>query len=404
MKKVVFALFLTSLVLFSCSGESVEVDSVNQQTILVYMPWSGSESHSGLYPNFKQNLDSIESAIKNRKGLGKTRALIFISESASTSKLYEIRYEENACKRELLKTYTGRDYTSAEGIASILTDTKNAAEALNYALIVGCHGTGWTYVSDWQDYPNSAKSHALRVKRNRPSDDRFERTRFFGSVDDNRFATDIETLADGIRKSGLHLQFILFDDCYMANAEVAYELRNVTNFLIASTSEIMAIGMPYADMWKSLNVQAPNYKSAVEAFHSFYSNYRSPYGTIAAIDCRQMDNLAAVMKQINEHYALDESLFEEIQVLDGFDDPIFFDMGDYVAKLCTDPYLYEKFTAQMAKTVVNKANTPQIYSYLYWSSRTIDVNTFSGITISDPSRHVVAQRGKERTSWWKATH
>ena len=123
--------------LLSCGSESEDVSSVNQQTILIYMPWSGSESHSGLYPNFKQNLDSIESAIKNRKGLGKTRALIFISESASTSKLYEIRYEENACKRELLKTYTGRDYTSAEGIASILTDTKNAAEALNYALIVG---------------------------------------------------------------------------------------------------------------------------------------------------------------------------------------------------------------------------------------------------------------------------
>ena len=122
MKKVVFARFLTSLVLFSCSGESVEVDSVNQQTILVYMPWSGSESHSGLYPNFKQNLDSIESAIKNRKGLGKTRALIFISESANTSKLYEIRYEENACKRELLKTYTGRDYTTAEGIARLAVE------------------------------------------------------------------------------------------------------------------------------------------------------------------------------------------------------------------------------------------------------------------------------------------
>ena len=389
--------------LLSCGSDSEDVSAVNQQTILIYMPWSGTESYDGLYPNFLQNLDSIESGIIKRNGLGKTRALIFISETSSTSKLYEIIYEKGACKHELLKTYTGRAYTTAEGIAEILHDTKNAAEALNYALIVGGHGVGWTYLADWNDYPFDAKSHALRVKRNRPSDSQFERTRFFGSVEDNRFATDIETLAEGIRLSGLHLQFILFDDCYMANVEVAYELRNVTNFLIASTSEIISFGMPYADMWKSLNAQAPNYKSAVEAFYSFYSNYRTPCGTIAAIDCRQMDDLAAVMKQINEHYTLDESKFENIQVLDGFDEPIFFDMGDYVAKLCTDPYLYEKFTAQLAKTVVNKANTPKIYSYLYWSPRYIDINTFSGITISDPSRNVVATRGKERTNWWKAT-
>ena len=404
MKKVVFALFLTSLMLFSCGSESEDVSSVNQQTILIYMPWSGSESYEGLYPNFLHNLDSIETAIVRRKGLGKTRALIFISETASTSKLYEIIYEKDACKRELLKTYTGTAYTTAEGIAEILNDTRNTAQALNYALMVGCHGVGWTYFSDWNDYPYEAKSHALRVKRNRPSDNQFERTRFFGSVEDDRWATNIETLAEGIRKSGLHLQFILFDDCYMANVEVAYELRDVTNFLIASTSEIMSIGMPYAEMWKSLNVQAPNYKSAVDAFHSFYTNYRTPCGTIAAIDCRQMDHLAAVMKQINEHYTFDESLLEKIQVLDGFNEPIFFDMGDYVAKLCTDPYLIEKFNNQLAKTVVNKANTPKIYSYLYWIPKYYDIRTFSGLTISDPSQNVVANQGKERTNWWKATH
>jgi hypothetical protein len=32
------------------------------------------------------------------------------------------------------------------------------------------------------------------------------------------------------------------------------------------------------------------------------------------------------------------------------------------------------------------------------------VKTFSGITISDPSINSVAKDGKEKTSWWKATH
>ena len=400
--------------LFSCGSDSEDVSAVNQQTILIYMPWSGSDSYEGLYPNFLQNLDSIETAIVRRKGLGKTRALIFISETSSTSKLYEIIYEKDACKRELLKTYTGTAYTTAEGIAEILNDTRNTAQALNYALMVGCHGVGWTYFSDWNDYPYEAKSHALRVKRNRPSDNQFERTRFFGSVEDDRWATNIETLAEGIRKSGLKMQFILFDDCYMANVEVAYELRDVTNFLLASTSEVFDEGMPYTKMWSYLATPTPNYSSAVSAFKSYLDNYEAPEGsspfsvdptgTLAAIDCRQMDNLAAVMRQVNEHYTLDEALLLDLQVLDGFDDPIFYDMGHYVETLCTDPYLLEKFEAQLTKTVVSKTATSRLYSHIYRIPKFIEVNTFSGLTISDPSYNAVIQESKKQTAWWKATH
>ncbi len=407
MKKTIFSAILIalfSMIAISCNEESVEVDSVNQQTILVFMPWSGSESDIGLYNHFLVNLDSIESAIVKRNGLNKTRLLVFISESGQSSKLYEVKYEKNRCTHQPIKTYSGTEYTTAEGIAGIVNDAKNAAEALNYALIVGCHGVGWTYLSDWENYPYRTKGNALRVKQNSPAGSPYERTRFYGSVDDKRYATDIETLSEGLQLSGTHMQYILFDDCYMANAEVAYELRNVTNFLVGSTSEIMAMGMPYATMWKSLNTQTPKYSEMVTAFHEFYSNYRTPCGTIAAIDCRQMESLAAVMKQINEHFTLPEAELENLQILDGFDETIFFDLGDYVAKLCTDPYLYEKFTAQLAKTVVSKANTEQIYSYIYGLPTYIDVKTFSGLTISDPSRNTVAQKGKERTAWWKATH
>ena len=50
MKKVVFALFLTSLMLLSCGSDSEDVSDVNQQTILIYMPWSGSECMMTVWP------------------------------------------------------------------------------------------------------------------------------------------------------------------------------------------------------------------------------------------------------------------------------------------------------------------------------------------------------------------
>ena len=67
-------------------------------------------------------------------------------------------------------------------------------------------------------------------------------TRFFGSVSQADNAIDISTLAEGIKLSGLKMQFILFDACYMGNVETAYELKDVTNFLISSSSEVMGEG------------------------------------------------------------------------------------------------------------------------------------------------------------------
>lgn len=414
MRKTVHAIIIGVLIMLvsACDDKVIDINTVNQQTVLVYMPWSGSESKAGLYQNFLDNLDSIEVAIERKGGLGKSRLMVFISESASSSRLYEVTYVNNEIKHKDIKQYSGHDYTTTSGIAQILNDVKKTAEALNYALMVGCHGTGWTHIDDWQDYPNNAKPQhpvpSATVVTPWPAkltgNPTYEQTRFYGSVSDMNYSTEVETLAEAIRQAGLHMQFILFDDCYMANAEVAYELRDVTNYLIASTSEVISIGMPYADMWASLATATPNYSAAVSAFYNYYSNYSTPCGALSAIDCRQMDELARLMKQINEHYTLAEDQLETIQLLDGFNVPIFYDMGDYVEKLCTDPYLYEKFTAQLSKTVTSKATTSRLYSFLYLIPQFIDVETFSGMTISDPSKSPVAERGKTKTSWWKATH
>ena len=392
-----------TMILSSCNeDESESTDDFNKQTILVYMPWSGDSNFSGLYDIFKENLDSIESGIKAQKGLRSSRLVVFLSKSATESELYEVRYENNVLVHKPIKTYSGHPYTTASGIAEIINDTKSAAEALNYAMIIGCHGTGWTYKANWKNYPYQAKRYHFMMRQ--PAS-KWERTRFFGSVNDlENYATDIEVLAEGIAQTGTKMQYILFDDCYMANIETAYMLKDVCNFLIGSTSEIIAIGMPYASMWASLATPTPNYATAVSKFHEFYSNYTVPCGAIAVIDCREVEGLANVMRDINSAYTLDDALRDSIQVLDGFNPNIFFDLGDYVDKLCQDERMKAKFNDQLAKVVRCKSATGSIYSYLYGSPKYIKVKHFSGITISDPTLHVAPSRGLRKTSWWKATH
>ena len=432
MIKKLFTLFICSISLAmtftGCSEEAFDTDSVNKQTILVFYPWTGSQSYTGLLGYVQANIDSICDGIIDRKGLNNSRVLVFLSDKYNHSILYDLQYNATtkSVDRVPLKEYEGASYASAEGIADILNEVKTQASALNYALIVGAHGCGWTYASDWSRYPYYARPSVTRPSDSALSgysaadnsaagissfsgiqfgpDPNAPLTRFFGSVSLAENAMDIRTLAEGIRESGLKMQYILFDACYMSNIETAYELKDVTNYMIASGSEIMAAGLPYRSMWSYLNSPTPNYSGIVSTSVNFYKNSSAPFCNLAAIDCRQVEKLASVMKDINAEYQLSASVsLDSIQHLDGFRPNLFYDLETYVDSLRPSGYLLDQFKNQSKLTIKASDHTEEAYSCIY-SSDSFKIKNYCGITISDPSQHSVAIKGREKTGWWKATH
>ena len=365
------------------------------KTIFVYMPWSAARNNEtgSLYNNFLQNIKDIEAAIESEKGLGRNKLMVFIATSANNAVLIEVKYAANGrCQRDTLQHFDSHNmpaYTTANGLASLLSKVKVEAPAKQYALIVGCHGTGWLF--------SEGKSRA--------------RTRYFGGSD-RYFQTNIPTLAAAIEQAKMRMQFVMFDDCYMSNVEVAYEMRHATDYLIGCCSEIMAYGMPYKNIWKHLTQPKPNYKEVVNEFHNFYSNYKWPYGNIGVTDCSKVEEVAARMKTINAATANNAKLidWEDIQRLDGYTKTIFFDMGDYVNKLCNTPEtqsMAREMQTALAQLVPYKSTTKYIYTALeQLNTQTIFVNAYSGITISDPTQSDFenALTTKRETGWWKATH
>lgn len=428
MKKLFYTLVFAILSVFglaSCSEEAVDVDAVNKQTIFMFFPWTGNNSDQGLYEFLKLNLDSVSKGIIDKKGLSNTRVLFFLSKSATKSTLYDMQYDEanKTVSANIIREYDGASYATAEGFASLLNDVKSNAEALNYALIIGSHGCSWTYASDWTDYPRNAKPYMggfdFDTQSLLPSPSNFSGiqyggdpnlplTRFFGSVSSAEHAMDISTLAEGIKQSGIKMQYILFDACYMCNVETAYELKDVTNYVLGSGSEILAKGVPYRSIWSYLNSATPNYSSIVNGIVNFYKNSNSPYCNFSAIDCRELDDLASIMKSINKEVTLDPSIeLDSIQSLDGFVPRLLYDFNVYVDSLHPDAVLKDRFTSQLKKVIKAEAHTDSIITSLKLESGKelkLPVKTYCGLTVSDPSQHPVAIRGREKTAWWKATH
>lgn len=408
MKKILYFILASTLYLFaSCSDETSSnadiLPTTNaEKTVFMYLPWTGDSQN--LYSYFIRNIKDVESAIVDENGLGSKNLMIFISQSATKGSLIKVKYQNGACVQDTISKYENTEannlkLNTSHWIKYILNQVKSYAPADTFSMIVGCHGMGWIRAAD---YSTASLSKNMRCLTDDDLDYLPTRdTRWFGGI---AVMTDISTLAEGLSSSGIgKLQYLLFDDCYLSNIETAYYLKDYANYIIACPTEILAVGMPYSKLWKYLSSNTPDYQSICDEFYKFYSTYDSPYGTLGITNCAEIDSMATIMKDINTKYTFDTKLRDSLQVLDGYNPPIFYDFGDYVRHLCTDNTLLTKFEAQLTRMVPYKTHTDKYYSNLE-NHGTHPITTYSGITISDPSTNSISTAGWQSTTWYTATH
>lgn len=136
-------------------------------------------------------------------------------------------------QKECIKRVCKSSFTTEAGLTDILRDMRTFAPAESYSMIIGCHGMGWLPVVQ-------SRSKAKEDFVYHWDYENIPMTRFFGGLT-AEYQTDISTLAKSLSNNGLLMEYILFDDCYMSSLEVAYELRHVTNYMIACPTEVMVL-------------------------------------------------------------------------------------------------------------------------------------------------------------------
>ncbi|MBS5541340.1 MAG: hypothetical protein KHX52_13725 [Phocaeicola plebeius] len=169
-----------------------------------------------------------------------------------------------------------KEYTMNSQIATdpavmeeVFADMQTVAPSDSYGLILGSHASGWMK-------GNSVQSKA------------------FG--DDDGYNIDIPDLAGVLKNSfSEKLDFVLFDACMMGNAEVGYELKEVTSHCIASVMETPVYGFPYDQILPYLYSENVDYSAVCHEFVSF-NKTNNLWGTCVVMDCSQMENLASAVK------------------------------------------------------------------------------------------------------------
>ena len=108
---------------------------------------------------------------------------------------------------------------------------------------------------------------------------------------------DIIELAETL--SPYHFDFILFDACYMGTIEVAYELKDVCDYIICSPTEILSDGFPYNKIVNKLFSQPLQVKAVAEDQYSYYNSQKGilKSAAICVVKTDGLDNLSTFFQQ-----------------------------------------------------------------------------------------------------------
>ena len=318
------------------------------------------------------------------KNLNGGNLIVYYAPKGSNPELLQIKEENGIVNKFHIKDYEKQNSADPSVMLSVIKEVISLYPADSYGLDLWSHGTAWLP----SDYQNMLKA--------------------FGQDGSNWL--EIDDLAKGLPDHVF--DFILFDACYMASVECTYELRNKADYILASPTETMADGWPYAQMMPQLFATDLQLEKVGETFYNYYLNDSYPYATVSLTKTSELENLKNAVHNIladkteSDIYGINLSEMQQLEYL--YRSPgMLYDMADYIKQLATAEQ-YSNFTDCLEKAVLYKAHTPKAY-YLYGHpSNALPVNSYCGLTVFVPqpkqSFSKIFDWYKERVSWYKAVY
>lgn len=326
-----FLIFIgVALCLLSCkksddsAPESPKTPETAKRTVIVYM---AGETNLSTYVQA-----DINEMITGAQTLSDDyRLLVYVDRSSSTEKPFLARIKKDAQQPvDTLYKYAEDSYTSdPEAMREVLQRAQTLCPAESYGLVLWGHANGWAIETD---------SVAKSPRRAYGVDNGRNTTEFQGA---NGKWMNIPSMRSALESLGTKWKFVFADCCNMMGVEVAYELRNVTEYLIASPAEITGVGAPYDTIVKDLFISddATMYHAICDDYHA----QTDPTGGHLPISVVKTENLPAlalatrsVLPQVNDYLKAHPDMTDVIYYYAynymRNDEKVMYDMNDVVSR------------------------------------------------------------------------
>lgn len=296
MNKYLIALPLL-IALCSCHHDDDDEPEDNraQRTVLIYM---AAENNLASYAT--DDLDEMKTASLS---LAENQNLIvYLDKANSDTPPYLARLKGG----ELVDTVFMEEGLAADPtvLERTLRYTKEHFPAKSYGLVLWGHASGWLVSSN--DSISKPMSRAFGGSTGNNS-----------SYGTGNYWMNIVPMVKALTNAmgTERLKFIFGDCCCFACMEVAYEMRNVTDYVIGSPAEIPDMGAPFDQTVKDMFLETNNfYEQIVNNYYDYYLRTYSEYGNrfynqkigdlkgysvpLSAIKTSELDRLAHATAQL----------------------------------------------------------------------------------------------------------
>lgn len=332
---------ILTLLFCSCERDGMDVTlsvgpfgDETRKVMLLYE--AGFNSLGG---EIRANIEALKSGYLPEKGRNDDVLLVFShlpngwrSYSTETApSLVRLYSERGEARTDTLKVWpVGTSIANAAMVTEVFNWVRETFPAAGYGAVLSSHATGWLpdgYFNDPQRYEGRPRGSS--VSWSRPMRTFGQEYYSKGSLVEE---IEIKDLAAAIPYK---LDYILFDACLMATVEVAWELRNVCDYLAVSPCEIPAAGLNYKTLAEHLlNSEVPDLKAVCQDYFAAYENSSTYGATITMLDCSRLDALASTCRTLFDRYRSGIRTLEgrNVQVYDRLmgdkDYYIFFDVKD----------------------------------------------------------------------------
>lgn len=226
-------------------------------------------------------------------------------------------------------------------VTEVMNYIRDEFPARGYGMVFSSHATGWL--------PAGVYSESSRTKPTSVG-------QYQGASGEYCYEMDLRNFAKAFPYK---LDYILFDACLMGGIEVAWQLRDVTDYVGFSQTEVMADGYQYELLAQDL-IGGPESDPEAVCRHYFEQYEKSGGGaTVSLVKTSEIPALATVCKSIWENHREDLRRVDadEVQAYFRFGKSWYYDLRDLVGHLNPSEGEMKALDAALSGCVKYKANT-----------------------------------------------
>ena len=356
---------VTALLIVGCSSDNDEPPQPAKRTVMVYMA-----AENSLSINAQSDINEMINGVKKISKWD--NLLVFVDRINKSEQPFIIRLRNNDRQpADTIRKYDS-DFLDSdpEKMNEVLSWMMLNYPADDYGLVIWGHANGWVIMND-----------SVATRRAIAGDESNGTT----------YWMNMPTLRSTLKSLPYPLKFVFADCCNMLNAEVAYELKDATQYVIASPAGIPGDGAPYETIIPDLF----NYDDQMlcqKTCEDYYAKVDDEGGhlPITAIRTDRMSQLAYATRTIlNKIYNSDITINTDKMIYyymygNGKSEHVMYDMNDFILRHASTSDYEEWKTAFDATVMYRKTSTKwETQNTLDWDFE-VTTERFGGMSMFIP--------------------